>query len=146
MTSQEVYEYLRDNLIEWKPRESRPAKNKVGFDNDNVRNIEVGSLPIDSIFDYVFIAPPIINRQGTTTGAGRNVRITETYTLDVYVQRGTSTDRKIQSLKDMDDTRNLISEMFEKIGFIIMMPQADLNYNDAGIIRQVMNITRTYIK
>ena len=143
---QETFEYLRDSLIEWKYKDTMNNVSGEGFNEDNVVNI-LGNLPTQTVFDYVYIHPPVSSRTALTTGSRNTKRITETSTIDVYCRRiGNANEGKRKTLEAMYEIVDKISEVFEAQGFLITESFTDLNYNNNNTIRKVMNITKTYIE
>ncbi len=141
----EIFEYLRDELMNWRFKETNPTVNGIGFNLDNVREIE-SSLPSATEFDYVYVSPPIINERGVTTGARETQRSTQTFTIDIYSRRlGSGAAAKRNTLAAIHENSTFISNLFAKHGFIISMSKADLNYNNNNTARQVINITKTFI-
>ena len=140
-----VFEYLLSSLVEWKPKLTNNTVNGVGFNADNVVNIETGALPPANTFDYVYIAPPRISQGGVTTGAQGVQRSTETYVLDIYTKRiGVGNLMKRNTLEAMYENYNFISNMFARQGFMIVLAMTDMDYSGNGTARQVLNITRTF--
>ena len=136
--SLEIYEYLKKCLIDW---------DEDRWNDENIMYIEMGSLPTSPSFDYIFLSPPIINQQGITTGSRGVQRSTQTYVLDIYTKRiGLGNASKRASRQALIENVNFVSDIFARLGFTISMPQADLNYSGNGTIRQIMNITKTFIK
>lgn len=141
----EIFNYLQDSLIQWKPKTSNPTVNGEGFSADNVRNIE-GSLPPTNEFDYVYIAPPIVNETALTTGSRGVKQTTHTYVIDIYCKRlGMGNAGKRATLQAMEENTDFISRLFIEQGFLVTRPRADLNYSGNHTARQVMNITKTFI-
>lgn len=142
----EVYKYLKDALIAWKPKTSHITVSGAGFNESNVVNIEMDVLPNTSAFDYVFIAPPILNQRGRTTGARGVQQSTQTFVIDVYSRRsGVGVEMKKKTLRAMHENVEFISNLFARQGFLITTPMMDLDYSGNGTIRQVINVTKTFI-
>lgn len=141
----EIFKHLQETLIEWKPKTTNATADGEGFNTENIRNIE-GSLPPTNDFDYIYIAPPIINETALTTGSRGVKRTTHTYVIDVYCRRlGVGSAGKLATLEAMIENANFISDLFITQGFLVTRPRADLNYSGNGTARQVMNVTKTFI-
>lgn len=142
----ELFEYIKEELIKWKHKPTNPTIDGIGFNDDQVKEI-TGSIPSANEFDYVYISPPIINQSGLTTGTRGVQRSTQTFTIDVYCRRdGRGIAAKKDTLVAIHENTNFISNLVAKQGFIITMPNADLDFNNNGTARQIMNITKVFIK
>ena len=142
-----IHEYLLNNLEAWKPKTGNPTISGEGFNDMNVLRLEPSSLPTAHEYDLVYIRPPIIAAQGITTGSQGVQRSTETYTIDLYTKRGGQGNTgRLNTMDASYENTNKISDLLSKQGFILTMPQADLNYANTLIARQVINATRTFIK
>lgn len=142
----DVYEYLKTELIKWKPKDTLPDVNGEGFNEHNVRPI-LGTLPTTIIFDYVYLSPPVLASSGLTTGSREVQRSTQTYTIDIYCRRGgTGNKMKEDTFRAMRELSSFITDIFARQGFIISGSPADLNFQGNDIARQVLNVTRTFIE
>lgn len=143
---EDVFEYLKKELIAWRPRTEKMNIDEVGFSEDNVREFE-SSLPPSYVFDFVYIAPPIRNERGVTTGASEVQRSTQTYAIEVYTRRGGSgATMKKATLKALNENVDFISNLFAKHGFIISASAPNLSFTPNDTARQVINITKTFVK
>lgn len=142
----DVFEYLQNALIEWKPKTTDNSQQGVGFNTGNVVNIAVGGLPPHQEFDYVFFTPAATNFMRMTTGGGKVGRTTETYQIDLYCRRsGLGNAMKRETLKAMGETMDFITNLFSQQGYMVTTVTPDLNFGGNDTIRQIVNITRTYI-
>lgn len=142
----EIFEYLKKELIEWKPKETTPDKSGVGFNEFNIKDI-LGTLPTVTVFDYVYVSPPVLAGSGLTTGSRNVQRSTQTFTIDIYCRRnGTGNKMKEETFKALRETTDFISDLFASQGFIISGSPADLNFQGSDTARQILNITRTFIE
>lgn len=143
---EKLHQYLLGELTEWKPKEGNPTVSGEGFNNYNVVMLEPNVLPKIYEYDLVYIGNPIVNARGITSGSRGVQRSTQTYMIDIYTKRGGSGNvGRIETLKASNENAKVIADLLSKQGFIISMPQADLNYANTLVARQVMNVTRTFI-
>ncbi len=142
---EEVFEYLKDNLINWKYKDTTPNVSGEGFNDHNVMEI-VGTLPAANIFDYVFIQQPLMNNTNMTTGNNHIQKSTQTYTIEVYCKRGgTGNAMKRATQKALLDNVSFITNLFANIGFIISVSPPNLRHLTDDTARQVITITKTFI-
>ncbi len=143
---EDVFEFLKKELIEWKPKDTTPDKSGIGFNDYNVKEI-LGTLPTTSVFDYVYVSPPVMASSGLTTGSRNVQRSTQTFTIDIYCKRGgTGNKMKEETFKALRENTDFISNLFASQGFIIGGSPADLNFQGSNTARQILNITRTFIE
>lgn len=143
----EIYQFLLDALVKWKPKVGNPTVSGEGFNNMNVSFIQPTGLPDIYEFDLVYVGTPIISSSGVTTGAGGVQRSTETYTLDTYTKRrGAGTDGRINTLNALNENTAFITNLLASQGFMINMSQPDLSYANTLIARQVITATKTFIQ
>lgn len=144
---EKILQYLLDNLVIWKPKVGNVNVTGAGFNEHNVVLLEPTSLPTVYEYDLVYINAPIINTSGVTTGSRGSQRATETYVVDLYTKRGGSGNiGRLATLKASNENSKVIVDLLASQGFIISMPQTDLNYANTSVARQIINITRLFIK
>ena len=142
----EIFEYLLNELVKWKPKTTTPDINGIGFNKHNVKQI-LGTLPTAIVFDYVYLSPPVMASSGLTTGSRQVQKTTQTFTVDIYCRRGgTGNKMKEETFKAIRELSDFISDIFARQGFIISGSPADLNFQGNDTARQVLNVTRTFIE
>ena len=141
----EVFDFIKDALIEWKPKNTNLTIAGTGFNEWNIREF-ANTLPTTHEFDYVYVSPPIINESGITTGARGVQRSTQTFTIEVYCLRegAAGAAQKRATLWGLHETTQFIRDLLARHGFIISMPRADFSEGNHG--RQTINATITFIK
>lgn len=141
----EIFEYLRDELIAWKHKDTMPNVSGEGFNDRNVLDI-VGTLPTANVFDFVYIRPPVMANQKLTTGTHNTERSTQTYTIEVFCKRGgTGNSMKRATREALEETTSYIINLFSRLGFTISVTAPDLRYLDDNTARQIITITKTFI-
>lgn len=145
--SNHVFNYLKSSLIAWKPYTTTGDTKDQGFDDASVVNVELGSIPGETVFDYVFMSPPITTGGGLTTGSPGTQRITQTFNIDIYCRRrGVGKTQKINTLNGMYEIKEFIENIFSKQGFLFTSPIPDMDYTGNSTTRQTIIITRTFTK
>ena len=138
---EEIFEYLKDNLINWKYKDTTPNVSGEGFNDHNVMET-VGTLPAANVFDYVFIQQPLMNTHSITTGNSTTRRSTQTYTIEVYCKRGVN---KVGTARALLENVNYIIDLFLKLGFAVSASPPNLKHLNDDTARQVLTITKTFI-
>lgn len=141
-----VFNLIKENLINWKPKNTTNNIEGEGFNEVNVVPIASRSLPNTLEFDYVFVAPPIKNSSAVTTGS-KGKTSTETYVIEIYTLRlgKLGDDRKIKTQIGADENYEFIENLLISQGFLVARTLTDLNYNNANIARYVLSATKRFI-
>ena len=142
-----VFDYIKDNLIAWKPKATSNDIQGVGFNDKNVMDIASRSLPNTLEFDYVYVSPPIERVRAVTTGS-KGRRATETYTIEIYTLRlgQLGDDTKIKTQRGANENYDFIETLLIRQGFNVVRTLTDLSYNDGDIARFVIAATKQFIK
>lgn len=146
LNKNKVFDFIKRELIEWKPKLTENNVDGVGFNDTNVMPIASRSLPNTLEFDYVFVAPPIKNSSAVTTGS-KGKTSTETYVIEIYTLRlgKLGDDRKIKTQIGADENYEFIENLLISQGFLVARTLTDLNYNNANIARYVLSATKRFI-
>lgn len=146
--SQKMFRYIQDSLIEWKPKvKPEPTQGSAGFDTNNVMEIEMGSPPNKSIFDYVYFAPPTSRVTSLTTSSRGLRQRTTTFMLYMYCKRlGVGNAGKRATLEAMHETTDYLTKLLTDQGMLVVVPMVDLNYNNNDIARVSITATRKFME
>lgn len=144
---EKVFDYIKDNLIAWKPKTTSNDIQGVGFNDKNVMDIASRSLPNTLEFDYVYVSPPIERVRAVTTGS-KGRRATETYTIEIYTLRlgQLGDDTKIKTQRGANENYDFIETLLIRQGFTVVRTLTDLSYNNGDIARFVIAATKHFIK
>lgn len=146
--SNQVYEYIKRSLIEWRPYdENQPLL--AGYNDTNVRDVIMGGIPgiNNPTFDYVYINETSRVDSGLTTGTNRTKQSRQTYTIDCYHKRasGMTVNGKRSTLAALNENVSFISDLLTSQGFSVMMSPPDYDYSGNGTARRTITATRTFI-
>ncbi len=140
--NESLYQLLKQRLIEWKPE-----VDGIGWNEDNVLDIEPMSIPEETPFDFLHIGMPTKNETPVTTGSPHIQQSVQTFTVDIYSRRaGAGNAMKRATKQAIEENTEFVTNFFASLGFTAQMPNPDLNYSGNSTARQPIYFTRLFVQ